>query len=169
MNPRDWWPENMKNAWEKASDSHRFVYKMNRWVVLLFVIQMALVWLLFLFTAIFVSSWDSQLTSFLLIYTPLTIGMCFILLRWRAFTILSVVVLSGRHLYWTQGRKAYVVERKSLDLQKMGLTNVETWNRFEASFEIDLDDGQKTKLYLYRPFAYLENLEGLMQQLLQRK
>ena len=50
----------------------------------------------------------------------------------------------------------------------MGLTRTETWNRFEASLNVQTLDGKEVELFLYRPFAYMENLEGFMEKVLEK-
>ena len=167
MKFQDHWSPELKEAWEKAPSSHRFEYKTNRLVMALFWGQLLVLWSLFLFAAITISEWNSQLTAFTVLYGVMSILLVLQLVRWRAFVLLSVIVFGKKTLYWVHGREEFQARRSTLDPEKMGLTRADTWNRFEASLDIHQKEGNVSKLYLYRPFAYLDNLEGLMERMLE--
>ena len=167
MKFQDHWSAEMREVWEKAPGTHRFEYKTNRLVMALFWGQLFIVWSLYLYTVLTISQWNHQLTAFTVIYGAMSIYLILQLIRWRAFVLLSAIVFGKKTLYWVHGRQEFQARRTSLDPEKMGLTQAETWNRFEASLKIHDKEGDVAQLYLYRPFAYLDNLEGLMERMLE--
>ena len=168
MKFQEHWSADMQDAWQKAPDTHRFTYKTNRVVMGLFMGQLFVLWSLFTFTVFMVETWNNHLTAFVTIYGALTLFLLLNLMKWRTFVLLSAVVFSRDKLYWVQGRQEYVAKRSKLDAEKMGLTEASTWNRFEASLRIHDLQGIESSLFIYRPYAYLDNLEGLMERLLEK-
>ena len=167
MKFQDHWSAEMREVWDKAPSSHRFEYKTNRLIMALFWGQLLIVWSLYLYTVLTISEWNHQLTAFTAIYGVMSIYLILQLVRWRAFVLLSGIVFGKKTLYWVHGRDEFQARRTSLDPEKMGLTQAETWNRFEASLIIHQKEDKIARLYLYRPFAYLDNLEGLMERMLE--
>ena len=168
MKFREHWSSEMKEAWDKSPDTHRFNYQTNRVVMGLFIGQLFVLWSFFIFTSFAVETWNHQLTAFLIVYGSLSFFMLANLMKWRTFVLLSAVVFTHDTLYWVQGREEFSAKRSTLDAEKMGLTRADTWNRFEASLRIKDKQGSESLLFIYRPYAYLDNLEGLMERLLEK-
>ena len=168
MNDHVRWSDEMREAWENAPDTHRFQYRSNRIVFALLLGQLGILWALFSYTAWSVHSWDINLSAFSLVYGIYSAFIVIQVMRWRTFVLLSGVVFSGSTLYWSTGSSEYRAKRARLDPEKMGLTHTETWNRFEASLQVQTVDGKEEKLFLYRPFAYMDNLEGFMEKVLEK-
>jgi hypothetical protein len=168
MKFRDHWSAEMRENWDKAPEDHRFTYRMNQWVISLLAGQLVVLWVFYLFTALSINTWNGQLTVFAIVYGFITGVIVMNMIRWRAFTLLSAVVIGEKEFFWSQGRKSYKSLRKALNPEKMGLYNAASWNRFEAALELETVEGEIAKLYIYRPFAYLNNLEGLMERILEK-
>ena len=166
MNSHVRWSEEMKQAWRRLREPS-LQYRSNRIVFALLLGQLGILWGLFSYTAWTVHSWTINLTAFSSNLRYLFLVIVVQVLRWRTFVLLSGAVFSGSTLYWSTGSSEYQAKRARLNPEKMGL-HQETWNRFEASLNVQTLDGKEVELFLYRPFAYMENLEGFMEKVLEK-
>ena len=160
---RQQWPEFMQKAWDETEPSQRFTYKMNRALVGFLLFLLAIIWGFFAYTSIVVSEWTPWLTAFVSVYLPFTIFIVFQMLRWRAFTVLSTIIIGKKELFWVHGTQAYRSPLRNINKDRIGLDELGKGNQLEGFLKIDLGNDEQGRLYIFRPYAYINDLESFME------
>ena len=163
---QDQWPDFMLEAWNQADRSQRFTYQINRPLVGFFLFMLVIIWVFFLYTALTVHQWTILLTVFVMVYGLFTAYLLIKVLRWRAFTVMSAVVVGKTKLCWTHGTEAYQAPLSMLKQGRLNLEELTGGDRLEGFLTIDLAEGDQVQLYIYRPYAYMKDLESFMELLL---
>jgi len=153
----------MQKAWDETDPSQRFTYRINRALVGFLLFLLTIIWGFFGYTAITVYEWSSLLTGFVVVYLPFTLFIVVQMLRWRAFTVLSTIVIGKKELFWVHGTEAYRSPLKKIDKNKIGLDELGKGNQLEGFLKIDLGNEQHGRLYIFRPYAYINDLESFME------
>lgn len=155
-------------AWAKATDDRRFRYRLNGRLVGLLVAMQLAVWAYFAFTVVRVGGLPGSLIAFPGVFGAVTLLLVFFLARWRAFCVMSGVIIESDALRWRErGREVRVLWRQ-MDAKRLQLKQGSQPMDLSSHIELGLSDGQTEKLIVTTPFAWLENLEGLLSQVLSR-
>jgi hypothetical protein len=155
----------LESAWAAAPPGDRYRYKLNARLIGFLALCPVVVWLYWLYTVLAVP-WTWQLTAFTTLYALLTAGLIFVLLRWRAFCLISGVVFEREHLVWSYGQGVFRARWNDIDPTRLGVAEIASQKKLEAFLLVGTVEGKMEQLWLYRPFAYLDGLEGFMAAML---
>lgn len=84
--------------------------------------------------------------------------------RWHKFAQTSFVAINDTFLYFGNDKRAWRIAWDLLDAKALGFEDYES-ERLSGTLSLDVA-GQKIDLHLYQPLAYIEDLHGVMFELL---
>lgn len=155
--------------WKSSSDDARFRYRLNRRFVGFFVGLLAIIWGYFLVTLINVESLTLSLGAYVGVYGLLTLVVGFLILRWRAFCVMSGVLVLDDRLVWND--RGTVTELRWEHLTMAGVqlsSDTEDPTELRSHIALTLPDGTTRRLQVTVAYAWLENVELLLGAILSR-
>ena len=157
------------SLWKTASDDARFRYRLNRRFVGFFVGLLVIIWGYFIATWIHVGSLTLSLGGYVAVYGLLTVVLGVLILRWRAFCVMSGVLVFDDRLVWND--KGTVTELLWDDLTMSGVqlsSDTEDPTELRSHIALKLPDGTTRRLQVTVAYAWLENVELLLGAILSR-
>jgi hypothetical protein len=165
-NARNHWPDRMNEAWDAVDSTSRFHYVTNGALVGFILFQVAVIWGFFAYTALSVHLWTMTLTSFLLVYVPLTIFVLGTMFRWRAFCVMSAVVVGSKRITWMCSGEVQSADLSSQRIERMGFERIAEGSAMQGFLTLDIEGKESVRLDLFRPYARLSSLEHFMEVVL---
>lgn len=154
--------------WARTPDERRYRYHLNgRLVGFLLVSQLA-VWAYFAYTMNNVGGLWGSLIVFPFVYGTLMVLLAWYLVRWRAFCVMSGVLVDDEGLWWRERGRETRVLWSELEPEGLRLQQGSQPTDLSSHIELGLTGGRTERLIVTTPFAWLENLEGLLAQVLSR-
>lgn len=161
------WPKEIRDAWESTEPACRFQYQMNRVLLIFLLSSPVILWVYWLATVLTVM-WSWSLSTFTVTYMIFTIYLVVSMMRWRAFCVMSVVIIKSDRLIWSHDGRVNIARWTKLDLDNLGLQSISGSRNYEAHLTIKTEEGSSQKLYLYRQFCNLMDLEAFMEQTIKK-
>lgn len=155
-------------SWAATADDRRFRYRLNGRLVGFLIIMQVVVWAYFALTVVRIGGLQGALVAFPVIYGVLTLALVYFLARWRAFCVMSGVIIESDALRWRERGREVRLLWKELDPKRLQLRQGSQPTDLSSHIELGLADGRLEKLVVTTPYAWLENVEGLLSQVLSR-
>lgn len=156
------------DAWAKVPDERRFRYRLNGRLVGFLLASQLVVWGYFTYTVVNVGGLWKSLVAFPFVYGGLLLLLLYSLARWRAFCVMSGVIVDDEGIWWRERARDVRLPWSTLDPQGLKLRQGTQPTDLSSHIELGLTDGRMERLIVTTPFAWLENLEGLLGQVLSR-
>jgi len=154
------------DLWKRA-DTVRFYYRPLRLVPALMLVMLGALWGYYLYSVIGGSGLSLALGIFGAVLLLLSAWTLLRLLAWRRFVRRSGVAVTPGALVWRQGTSCFLAPWSLIGPEALGLERLAFDKSYESFLNIQIGDTREP-LFLVRLYARLDDIEGLLGELLQR-
>lgn len=144
-------------AWKDAGPDQKFGYELNKGLMILYGVLLTLFWG-YWFITVLSGGLDVALGVIGGVFVAVSAWVFWTTIYWRHFARESGVLCEDSRLLWRQGTSAWAAEWKDLNLDSLGLVDVDL---AERKYEHFMRVGEQ-KLALYRPHVRMRDMELFM-------